>query len=210
MVLAACLCAAGCAGPRHPGSGSTPGIRTPGLLVTPLFEPGPSTQRFASESGPVTRVRTAPDASGVWTSTTAGPGETSVLTLRRDAEGGVRLLSLVSGDRDVVCPEPGLVIEPAGGTLPHAAEGPCTIDGKPGTARTTLEEVPGDEHDAPEPAHQRVRLTLEFAAWPATARRTFDWRVGAGEGILEEHARLGVRVLGVTVRSRSRDMTRTP
>lgn len=206
---AACLWAAGCASSTPAGPPPGEPSNAPSRLVTRLFEPGPSEDRFDSDLGPVIRVRTAPDQTGSWASTTAGPDETSVLTLRRDTDGSVRLLSLVSGDRDVVC-EPGLVIEPGDAALPHAAEGPCTIDGRRGVARVSLHELIEPGERPVDPDERWVRLTLGFEAFPVTASRTFDWKARADQGIVEERAVLEVRVLGVTVRSRSRAMTRSP
>lgn len=202
--MAACLLAAGCAAPG-PGDGLTvapAGTASP--LTSPVFEPGPSEDRFDSERGPVVRVRSAMDADGVWTSTTAGADETSVLTLRRGPDGAVLLLGLESGDRDVVC-DPGLAIEPGGGVVPHWAETGCAVDGRRGTARAELVPLEG-----PADAGERwVRLTLEFEAFPITARRRFDWLLTPAGRIAEERAALDVRVLGVPVRSNERTMTRT-
>lgn len=202
--MAACLLAAGCAAPE-PGGGLAVAPGGAGSrLTSPVFEPGPSEDRFDSEEGPVVRVRSAMDADGVWTSTTAGPDETSVLTLRRGPDGVVLLLGLESGDRDVVC-DPGLAIEPAGGVLPHRAETGCAIDGRRGTARAELVPLDGPT----DTGGLWVRLTLEFEAFPVTARRRFDWRLSPAGGIAEERATLDVRVLGVPVRSNDRTMTRT-
>lgn len=195
MAAAAGTALSGCAG----AGGLTPTHTGQSTLVAPVFVPGPSEDRFASDAGAVIRQRGAPDGGGVWTSTTRGPGEDSVLTLGHTADGSVLLISLVSGDRDVVC-EPPLVIEPGARSLPHTAETACTVDGRPGTARALLEP-------APDLGDGWVRLTLEFSAGPVTARRRFDWRLAGADGIAEERAELRVTVFGVPVRSWSRSMT---
>ena len=184
---------AGCAGP-----GMSREDAADGRLGARLFEPGPSEDRFLSADGPVTRTRGAPDEHGAWTSTTEGPGESSVLTLRAGPDGRVSLLRLVSDGREVVCPG-GLGLEPGDGVLPFADERPCAIDGRDGVARSLLEpgETPGT-----------VRLTLEFRAAPAVVRRRFDWRVGPGGRIASERAELRVTVFGLPVRSWSRSMER--
>lgn len=183
----------GCAGP---------GLRSldaaDGRLARAIFEPGPSEDRFESSEGFVTRVRSAADADGVWTSLTTGPGESSELTLRREDGRGVVLLRLVSDGREVIC-DNGLAIEPGDGVLPFADEGACTIDGRSGTARSLLE--PGEEPGT-------VRLTLEFRAAPAVVRRRFDWRTDPDGRIESELAELRVTVLGLPVRSWSRAMRR--
>lgn len=201
LALLAYTSAAGCAGRPAP----LPGVA--GRLGPAVFAPGPSADRFASEDGPVTRTRTAIDGDGVWTSTTEGPGERSVLTLVRAPDGGVLLRSLVSGDRDVVC-EPGLVIEPGDGVLPHRAETACTIDGRAGTAEATL--TMADAGGGADAATDRLALTLTFRASPVVATRRFEWRRGPGGLIEAEQAELRVTVLGVPVRGWSRTMTREP
>lgn len=185
-----------------------------GRLGPAVFTPGPSEDRYESADGPVTRTRTPIDEAGVWTSTTEGPGESSVLTLQRGADGEVLLRSLVSGERDVVC-EPGLVVEPGDGVLPHRAEAVCTIDGRSGTAEASLELVEndaggGDRLAGDRFADDRVVLTLTFRAAPVVATRRFDWRRGPGGIIEAEDAELRVTVLGFGVRSWTRSMTRTP
>jgi hypothetical protein len=194
--LIACFAAIGpgCSTPARPDQTAAP----PARLVASLFEPGPSDDRFRSDAGAVRRVRSGPDPGGVWTSRTVGPDEDSTLTLGRDADGSVRLLALVSGGRDVVC-DPGLVLEPGDRRLPHAAESGCVIDGRSGTARAWLQTDP-------EAGPGGLVLTLEFEAPPVTARRAFAWRTDAAGRIVEEHAELGVTVLGLPVRRWSRSM----
>jgi hypothetical protein len=171
-----------------------------------VFVPGPSIDRYASDAGPVTRTRTPLDDAGVWTSTTEGPGESSVLTLARGSDGAVLLRTLVSGDRDVVC-DPGLVIEPGDGVVPHRAEAACTIDGRAGTAEATLHRVGRGPDD---PGGDRLVLTLTFRATPVVATRRFDWRRGPDGMIEAETADLLVTVFGLPVRDWSREMVRTP
>lgn len=191
----------GCTGTPEPTI--SPDLIASTSARTPIFVEGPSVDRFVTDRGePVVRTRTAPDESGRWTSLTEGPGERSLLTLQRLDDGTVVLLSLDSGDRNIVC-DPPLVIEPPL-TEAWRADPVSTsarMDGSAATATAML--TPLDLPEGP-----WVRLELVIDAPPVVARRRFDWRLQTPTGIIEERADLRVTLLGVPVRGWSRRMTR--
>lgn len=187
---------------------SGPGVIAPdgdAALAGRVFEPGPSEDRFLTEGGEeVVRTRSASDPAGRWTSLTDGPGERTLLTLQRDADGTVLLLALESNGRLIEC-DPPLQIEPAPGLagLSHTTE--CRLDGEPGRASGVM----GPDPDL---GPGWVALSLEFEVAPLTVRRRFSWRLDPGPAsvIVEERAVLRVTLLGVPVRSWTRSMTLQP
>lgn len=198
--MAVLLACSACNGPAPIRDGAD--IPLPG----PIFLPGPSEDRFITDRGrPVLRTRSAPDASGRWTTLTEGPGERTRLTLGRRPDGAVLLHTLESGARVIAC-DPPLEIEPAPGRAGLVRETACRLDGDPGRASAVMGTDP-DLGDA------WVALSLEFTVSSMTVRRRFSWRLdttGDGGRVAEERAVLRVTVLGVPVRTWSRSMTRTP
>lgn len=204
LLLAACLFAcSACTGPTAilPAD---PGLTLPGRV----FQPGPSEDRFITDRGqPVSRIRSAPDASGRWTTQTEGPDEQTRLTLSRRPDGTVVLHSLESGGRRIEC-DPPLEIEPPPGHPGIVHETACRLDGDPGRASAVM----GTDPDL---GHGWVALGLEFTVSTLTVRRRFGWRFDTTtdrdhDSIAEERVTLRVTVLGVPVRTWSRSMTRQP
>lgn len=171
------------------------------VLAHPVFVPGPSRTVYQSDIGPVVRERSAVDDTGAWTSRTTGPGEDVTVGLRALTDGSVQITAIRSGDRVVEC-LPGLTVQPVSLALPWTASAPCTVDGRQGTASASLTP-------APDLGPGWTRLDLRFEAGAVTITRRFDWLQDIDGAVTEEHARLRVTFLGLTVRDWSRGMRLT-